>query len=142
VEEGIMKTILRTKEIPKTYEELCRLHPPRTIHDDSDYENTLEVIEALISQPKLNVDQTDFMETLTELIEVYEAQHEPIKKVRGIKLLKYLMEENNISKEKLSTILKKDSTLGYKIMDGSRKITVDHAHVLGRYFSVDPGAFI
>lgn len=137
-----MKTILKAKEIPKTYEELCRLHPPRTIHDDSDYENTLEVVEALISLPKLNVDQTDFMETLTELIEVYETQHEPIKKIRGLELLKYLMEENNISKEELSTILKKDSTLGYKIMDGSRKITVDHAHALGRYFSVDPGAFI
>lgn len=137
-----MKTILRAKNIPKSYEELCRLHPPRTIHDDSDYENTLEVIEVLISLTKLNVDQTDFMETLTELVAVYEAQHEPIKNVRGLELLRYLMEENGISKEKLGAILKKDSTLGYKIMDGSRKITVDHAHALGRYFSVEPGGFI
>jgi antitoxin component HigA of HigAB toxin-antitoxin module len=129
-------------KIPKTYEELCRLHLPRTIHDNSDYENTLEVIERLISLPLPNVDQADFMETLTELVEVYEAQHEPIKKMRELELLKYLMEENDISKEKLGTILKKGSTLGYKIMDGTRKITAEHAHALGRHFAVEPGAFI
>ncbi len=137
-----MKARLKTSKIPKTYEELCRLHLPRTIHDDSDYENTLEVIESLLILSKPNADQADYLETLTELVEAYEVQHESIKTMRGVELLKYLLEENGISRDKLGSILKKDATLGYKILDGTRKITADHAHTLGRYFAVEPGAFI
>ena len=33
--------------MPKTYMELIRLMPPRTIHDDVDFENVAEIIDRL-----------------------------------------------------------------------------------------------
>jgi hypothetical protein len=33
-------------DLPKTFEELCALHLPRTIRDKVDYENTAEILTA------------------------------------------------------------------------------------------------
>ena len=42
------KTKLRFQELPKEYASLCRVFLPRPIHDSAEYDNTVEVTDAMV----------------------------------------------------------------------------------------------
>ena len=59
-------------QLPDTYEALCRLHLPRTLHHTGDLEVVTEIIDLMVGHP-LTTDQADYLETLSELAEAYES---------------------------------------------------------------------
>jgi len=59
-------------KLPKSYEALCRLHLPRTLHDEIDLETVTGIIDLMAGHP-LNTDQADYLKTLAELVEAYES---------------------------------------------------------------------
>jgi len=59
-------------KLPKTYEALCRLHLPRTLHDEIELEAVTEIID-LMAGHLLTGDQADYLETLSQLAEAFEA---------------------------------------------------------------------
>lgn len=61
-------------KLPARYNELIAMHVPRPLHDRAAYDNTVEVIDALAGH-KLNTDQEDYLELLSQLVEAYEAEH-------------------------------------------------------------------
>lgn len=74
----------------------------------------------------------------------YDEAHRPFTPaVSGLDVLKSLVEENGISAAELSRILgASDRSLGTKILNGSRRITADHARKLGERFAMELGAFL
>ncbi len=54
------------------------MHPPRVIHDESDFVNTQEIMDALTSIPILPEGQGEYLETLSVLVEAYEREHHRI----------------------------------------------------------------
>jgi antitoxin component HigA of HigAB toxin-antitoxin module len=128
--------------IPDTFAALCMEHLPRPIHDKVDHQNALEVIHALAGLD-LNVDQADYFEALAIIVNDYEAKN--LKALPGatpLEVLRYLVEENEISTRELGRILGKDESLGAKILSGQRSITLEHAKVLGKRFKVGASAFL
>ncbi len=63
-------------KLPETYEALCRLHLPRTLHDEMELDTVTEIID-LMAGHTLNADQADYLETLAELAEAYESANHP-----------------------------------------------------------------
>ncbi len=63
----------KLKPIPAIYAELVTLFPLRPLHDEVDYDNALEVAEALVGSVDLSVDQADYLDVLTDIIQKYEA---------------------------------------------------------------------
>ena len=61
-------------KLPKTYEAICRLHLPRTLHDEIELEAVTGIIDLMAGLP-LNADQADYLETLAEPAEAYESTH-------------------------------------------------------------------
>jgi HTH-type transcriptional regulator / antitoxin HigA len=61
-------------KLPKTYAALCRLHMPRTLHDEIELEAVTEIID-LMAGHALTADQADYLETLAELSAAYESAH-------------------------------------------------------------------
>ncbi|MCX6866670.1 MAG: hypothetical protein NTV46_10725, partial [Verrucomicrobia bacterium] len=59
-------------KLPKTYEALCRLHMPRTLHDEIELDAVTEIID-LMAGHQLTADQADYLETLAALAEAYES---------------------------------------------------------------------
>jgi HTH-type transcriptional regulator / antitoxin HigA len=71
-------TLPNFSKLPQTYEALCRLHLPRTLHDEIELAAVTEIIDLMAGHP-LNTDQADYLETLGELAEAYEsANHEAL----------------------------------------------------------------
>jgi HTH-type transcriptional regulator/antitoxin HigA len=138
-----MKTAtLDFKKMPTTYQGLVMMFMPKAIHDEIDYENTVEVIDALVGHA-LSDEQELFLDTLSTLVEVYENEHHAIKTsgLSPVEALKFLMEENGMSATDVGKLLG-ERTLGSKILRGERKIGVKYAKSLAERFGVDVSLFI
>jgi len=137
-----MKTKMDFKHLPKTYEELLHCHMLRPIHDRVDYENSIEILDALAGH-NLTQDQDDYFEALSLLAEAYEADHFPtLKGKKGLALLKHLLEENDFSAADLSRILGVDRSLGVRILNGERQLTIEHVRKLAKRFRLPLGIFV
>jgi len=130
------------KKLPKTYEGLVALHVPRPIHDEVSYQNTVQVVDALAGM-KLNSDQEDFLEILSQQIEAYEAEHLQMPKQKtGLELVRLLLEENELSGDDLAELLEVDRSVAYKILKGTRNLTVDHVRRLAERFAISADAIL
>ena len=127
---------------PETYEELGRIYVPREIHDKTGQRNATEVVDWLAVRAQ-NKDQVEFLNLVSDLLAKYECQFQKIEdSSEPLELLKYLVEENNISARELGEILHVDHSVAARILKGERGITVEHAKNLGARFKMHPEAFL
>jgi HTH-type transcriptional regulator/antitoxin HigA len=129
-------------KMPKDYQGLVMKFMPKAIYDKIDYENTVEVIDALVGH-ELSDEQELFLDTLSTLVEAYENEHHAIRssEISPIEALKFLMEEHEMSAADLGKLLG-ERTLGSKILRGDRKIGLKYAKSLAKKFGVDVSLFI
>jgi HTH-type transcriptional regulator/antitoxin HigA len=91
----------------------------------------------------LNSDQDDYFEALSLLVEAYEAAHLPgLPAKKGLSLLRHLVEENKLSAAELSRLLGADRSLGVRILNEERNLTVDHIKKLAAYFHLPGQVFL
>ncbi|MGA3065603.1 MAG: hypothetical protein ABSF29_02020 [Tepidisphaeraceae bacterium] len=136
-----MKT--QSEKLPANFAELVRLLPPQAIHDDVGYANALEMIDRLTSRSKLTAGQSEYLETLTILMEAYEKEHERIDTTHlsPRQILRFLLESNGMSGSDLGRLLG-NRELGPKILSGSRQLSKAHIRRLADRFKVDAGLFL
>ena len=147
-----MKTLTRKTrrfasyaEMPKTYRELCQLYLPRPVHDDNEDAAATAMMNALAVFPKLNAEQQDYLDALTEFVDAYDkAKMKTVKwpKVTGLDVLKHLMVEHKMNGADLSRILGGSRNLGAMILRGDRNLTLAHVRKLAARFKVSPELFI
>ena len=137
-----MKTKLNYKNLPKTYHGLISLHMLRPIHDQVEYHNALEILDAMAGF-ELTADQEDYFEALSLLVEAYEKEHLPsLPKVKGVKLLAHLLAEHQMSAADLAKLLGVDRSLGVRLLNNERNLTVQHVTKLAGHFHVPVGLFM
>jgi len=147
-----MKTLTRKTrrfasyaEMPKTYRELCQLYLPRPVHDDNEDAAATAMMNALAVFPKLNAEQQDYLDALTEFVDAYDkAKMKTVKwpKVTGLDVLKHLMVEHKMNGADLSRILGGSRNLGAMILRGDRNLTLAHVRKLAARFKVSPELLI
>lgn len=139
-----MKTTAKSSfaRLPTTFDGLIRLHAPRPIHDKTDYENTVEMIDALAG-PKLNRDQEDYLVLLSGLVERYEADTLPKRpRLTGIDMLNYLLEENGLGGDDFAKVIGVHRSVAYRILKGERGLTTEHIKSLCARFGTSADVFI
>ena len=137
-----MKTKLTCKSLPKTYNGLLSLHMLRPIRDRIEYHNALEILDAMAGF-ELTADQEDYFEALALFVEAYEKEHLPaLPKVKGLKLLAHLLAEHQMSAADLAKLLDADRSLGVRLLNGERNLTVEHITKLAGHFHVPAGLFM
>lgn len=142
-----MKPKTRNKKhdpLPDSFGHLVGMMPPMAIHDDVQHANTVEIIDRLMQIEELTPGQSDYMETLVELVEAYEAKRHAIEvsNIGGIRMLKHVLSESGMSRSELARLLNIHPTMGSKILKGDRRLTWDHARILGDRFKVAPALFM
>ncbi len=132
------------KGLPSTFQELVGILVPQAIEDDVRHENTVELIDTLMAMSKLTKGQTQYLETLVQLVEAYEARHHAIDVtgLSGLDALKHLLEENSMNASDLARLLGIHPSMGSKILLGERSLTVQHLRKLGDRFKVNPALFL
>jgi|WetSurMetagenome_2_1015567.scaffolds.fasta_scaffold999874_2 HTH-type transcriptional regulator / antitoxin HigA len=114
------------------------------ICDDLDQANTLEMIDRLMQVERLSRDQGQYLETLVELVESYEAKHYAIdvSRLTGRRMLEHVMEQSGMTASDLARLLKVHASMGSKILKGERQLTWEHAKALAAEFKVSPVLFM
>lgn len=129
-------------KLPGSFEALVQLMPPRAIMDEVQHENTVEMIDRVMVSGKLTKGQEIYLETLVQLVEAYEATHHAIEAPTGIEMLAHLLAEHSINASGLARILGVHVSMGSKILNGERSLTVDHIKRLAARFNVRADVFL
>ena len=139
-----IKDRVKNTKLPAKFEDLARVLRPQAIMDDVHYEDTLEVIDRLMASRKLTKGQSVYLETLVQLVQVYEASRHPIDTsgISGLATLKHLLVENDMSASDLARLLGVHPSMGSKILNRERSLTIDHVKKLAARFRVSPLLFI
>lgn len=140
-----MSTIQTDKtRLPGRLEELGQVLMPQAIDSDAVYEETVEMIDRLMAMSKLTRGQEVYLETLVQLVQAHEAAHYPIQTgdLGGLAALRHLLEENGMSASDLARLLGVHVSMGSKILNGQRSLTVEHLLKLADRFKVRPELFM
>jgi HTH-type transcriptional regulator/antitoxin HigA len=140
-----MQATKRTKDkLPGRFDDLVAMMPPQAILDEVHYDNTVEVIDRLMASGKLTKGQELYLETLVQLVQAYEAKHHAIDTsgISGVESLRYLLAENDMSASDLARLLGVHVSMGSKILQGERSLTVEHLRKLADRFKVRPELFM
>jgi HTH-type transcriptional regulator / antitoxin HigA len=140
-----MKTRARTKPFaafPRDYAGLLRMHMLRPIHDRADLDNATEVIDAMAGHD-LTEDQEDYLDALSSLVMVYEAEHFPFepKQMEPRRILQFLIDQSGMSASDLGELLGNRS-LGSKLLRGERELSKTHIKTLSEHFKVRADLFL
>ena len=138
-----MSTITK-KPLLKTLKALVEEHIPTSISNEKEYDKALKLIDRFMSLPKLTKGQTMYFNTICDLVEVYEAKNYPIdtSDLSGLDMLKFFMDDRQMTATDLGKLLGGSSSLGSKILKGQRRLTLDHVKILSKHFNVSPDTFI
>lgn len=133
-----------TNKLPTRYGDLVRMMPPQAIMDDVHYENTREMIDRLMGVRRVTKDQRLYLETLVQLVEAYEAKYHEIDTadLSGIDILQQLLSDNNMNASDLARLLGVHASMGSKILNGERALTVEHLRKLADRFKVRSELFM
>lgn len=131
-------------KLPGRFESLVAMMPPQAIVDEAHYENVIEVVDGLMAAGRLTRGQELYLETLVQLLEVYEAKHHAIDTagLSGIAALRHLLAEHGMTASDLSRLLGVHASMGSKILKGDRSLTVEHLRKLSERFKVRPELFM
>jgi HTH-type transcriptional regulator/antitoxin HigA len=132
----------RKPGLPSRFEELVLLMAPQAITDDVHCENTTEMIDRLMAGGRLTRGQESYLETLVQLVQVYEATHHAIERPGGLAALKHLLHEHGMNASDLARLLGVHASMGSKILKGERALTVGHLKLLAAHFKVRADTFI
>lgn len=126
-----MRTGLKT---PSTYYlELITSFPPRSIKSEVELIATQARINFILDKGQLNQDERDYIKILGMLVDEYEEKHEPMPKIKGIELLKALLEETNLQPKDLVTIFGSE-TIILDVLQGKKQMTEEQAQKLNSSF--------
>lgn len=129
-------------QAPETYEELCQLYLPRPIHYRDEYKIASKIVD-WIAVRAVNSDQEDYASVMGDLVNEYESEHLPQpRRASGLEVLELLMEEHGVTTRQLGQILGVNESMGSKILNGRRSITVAHAKKLAKTFGVTAAVFL
>ena len=138
------KTAARSdfRKVPRTYQGLVAVLPPRPIQDEVDLANASEMIDRLAGF-SLNADQEDYLEAISTFVEAYEAERFPIDDadLTPLAALKALLAQHGLTASDLGRLLG-NRTLGAAILSGRRSLSKAHVRKLAEHFKVEPGLLL
>jgi len=129
-------------KLPKTYEALCRMHLPRTLHDDIELDAVTEIID-LLAGHSLNQDQSDYLETLSELAEAYEsANHAALPALPPHEFLAAHLENIGMSATEWGKLIGIDRSTASRLLRGERKFNTAHVRKTAEALNLDAALLI
>jgi HTH-type transcriptional regulator/antitoxin HigA len=119
-------TLPNFAKLPKTYEALCGLHLPRTLHDEIELDAVTEIIDLMAGHP-LNADQADYLATLAELAAAYEsANHEALPSLPPHEFLAAHLENIGMTATEWGKLIGIDRSIASRLLRGERKFNTAH----------------
>ena len=133
--------VVMDKATEEQYLTLVRAFPLVSIHNDAHLDEAVAVIDQLLDIPKRSTAEEEYLQALTDLVEVYEDAHVAIPTVSGLDALRYLMEENGLTQADLVPDFGTRSIVS-EVLSGKRRLALTHIARLAERFGVPADVFI
>jgi HTH-type transcriptional regulator/antitoxin HigA len=131
-----------TQQIIKAWDTLRSHIPISPIRNEQQYDQAVEKLNELLDIVGDNETHPlyDLLDTLGTLIHAYEETHYPAPTVKGMDVLKFLMEEHQLSPSSLPEIGNEEVVS--QLLAGKRELSVENIRALSQRFGVSPATFI
>lgn len=133
---------MATKTVGDLYLRLIEQFPLKPLRTDADHERAIAVIDSLIDREDLAVDEEEYLEVLSRLVEDFEAETDPVGDLTGVEALRYLIRENGLTQRQLSAETGIPVATLSEILNRKRGITPKVREALAKRFRVRPDLFI
>jgi HTH-type transcriptional regulator/antitoxin HigA len=121
---------------------LCKRHPLKSITNDQQLAKAQAVLDELLRRPHLEPNEKDYLDALSDLIELYEANNWPIEAGPARGVISHLMESRAISQQQLSDRTGIPKSTVSEILSGKREINLNTARSLADFFHVPVSVFV
>ena len=117
------------------------IEPGLLIKTDEDYKKAVKLLDQLLDEVGNNVRHPyfNFLEVLGTLIENYERDHVEMKDASGKDVLKFLMEQHDLSQQDLPEV--GSQGVVSEILSGKRELNTRQIKTLSKKFGVSPAVF-
>lgn len=129
------------KTLPDTYFRLVQEFPLTHIRDENHLGAAQKMIDRLLNE-NLDKGAREYLNAMTDLVETYEDEYEPIPDASEADVLRELMRANGLSQPKLAKEVKISQSTISAVLSGTRSLTKEQVVTLARFFHVSPAAFL
>jgi antitoxin component HigA of HigAB toxin-antitoxin module len=127
------------------FQELTDQFPLRSLRTRMAHKKAMAAADRLAvrDEESLSVDERDYLETLSLLIENYESTHDTVdlSALAPADILKHLMEEHAMTTTALGKLIGSKG-IGPEILTGKRNLSKVRMMILAKHFSVEPAVFL
>ena len=124
------------------YLNLVRQFPLRPLRTNADLDAAVAVIDGLLDRAKLAPPEQDYLDVLGDLVETYEAEAVPIPPIGDAELLRFLIEQKNVSQAQVASGARIAESTVSEVLAGKRKLNRSQIARLARYFHIEASAFL
>lgn len=115
--------------------------PSKPIRTNAHLDEAVAILDRLLDRGELASDERDYLTVLSEFVHRYEAAHVEIPTVRGIAVLRYLMEQNGLTQADLIPEFGAKSTVS-EVLSGKRGLSRAHIRRLSERFGLPADVFL
>ena len=131
-------SVFRFADLPESYEALCAILLPRTIHDGEGLDEATRMID-LMAGHSLTPDQEDYLSTLSELVAAYEeATLPPPPELPPHEFLAAHLENIGMSAAEWGRRIGIDRATASRLLRGKRKFSVEHIRRTAQALGIAP----
>src|SRR4051812_17350370 len=132
---------MAVRTAPASYFRLVERFPLVSIRDDAHLARAQAMLDELL---KVRPDKGTqlYIDALTDLVELFEQEHEPGRAVSEAEVLRELMRSHGLTQQALEAKVAISQSTISAVLNGSRSLTKDQVVALARYFGVRPAAFL
>ena len=130
-------------ETLEEYVALVRAFPLAHIADDTHLGAAIAQIHRLLDMGEDNLSPAEnlYLDALSDLVEVYEQEHVPIPAVSGVEMLRFLMEQHDLTQTDLAPLFGSQGIVS-EVLNGKRRLALSHIKKLAARFKVSPAVFV
>src|SRR6184192_766601 len=126
----------------ETYLALIRTFPLRPLRSESDLDEAMAVLDALVDKDMLTAAEADYLAVLSDLVEQYEAEAHPIPPASDAEVLPHLLEAQSATLREVVQATGIDAPTLEAVLAGTQPLTREQIGQLTRYFQVSPSVFV
>jgi HTH-type transcriptional regulator/antitoxin HigA len=129
------------RTMPDTYFRLVREFPLTRIRNHAHLAAAQNMIDRLL-QTDLDKAEREYLDVLTDIVEIYEDEHCPIPDASAADVLRELMASNRLTQQQLAKRVKISQSTISAVLTGNRSLTSNQMIALAKFFHVSPGVFL
>ena len=135
-------TSVATRQIVEAWDALQSYIPIAPIRNEQQYDQAVAKLNELLEVVGDNDAHPlyEILDTLGTLVHVYEESHYPAPEVTGIGVLKFLMEEHQLTPASLPEL--GDEEVVAELLAGKHELTLENVRALSQRFGVTAASFI